>query len=586
MCDVDEDLIEVVRDCVRRISLYHASRMSHKGMGFEHAVCQTREFRDAYYGVDTSEETQKIETALEQATSDSIASGSFGDLEEATTELLEAWEGHEETDTSTPDCTLGSIWSHAVSTCLVAQWQKTLSALCAADKLDSGTVRFVLQADKAGKFAAVVPAGSALARAVAASRSVCASLHAFVEFVRGMADDGERNMAIRNAVLVPPAGSAAVAAVGGAAAATSAPLLSRVYKRLSTELFFEADRRESQAVRPFVEMVLEAAGPRDGAGALAAQLTKWNTPCLLLRELYLEIAAHAPELVLERARQVCHGAVDGLVEEVGALWCSIDFDDRKEVQESKAEIAAFLRLLDECEVEKHPPPGEYYEDWEWEEREKVVEPAKDLAYKYTPHRDMDLCKEDDGDDFDEFAEPAWRYEMRYHPEARSERGKDFLENTLDNDFEPRWQHIAVPLKGWFSVAAAALKAIPIPIPVPDEGGEDDDERMSKSQQKKKTNKKSTNKKRSRKAKQAATPDRGDATHSIMRFTKQWRAAVLAALRKPWRTGAPNSIPMLGVCAAFAEVGVENPKEWSEMALLMDALRKGDEALAKRLFNTQ
>ena len=44
--------------------------------------------------------------------------------------------------------------------------------------------------------------------------------------------------------------------------------------------------------------------------------------------------------------------------------------------------------------------------------------------------------------------------------------------------------------------------------------------------------------------------------------------------------------MLGVCAAFAEVGVENPKEWSELAFLMDALRKGDEALAKRLFNTQ
>ena len=95
--------VETISGSVHRISTYHASRMGHKGMGFPRGA--SKNYRDAYYMVDTTTEVQSIKTHLHEATNlGSIA------LNEATEELIDAWNAHVETRDCDRQCTLANFW--------------------------------------------------------------------------------------------------------------------------------------------------------------------------------------------------------------------------------------------------------------------------------------------------------------------------------------------------------------------------------------------------------------------------------------------------------------------------------------------
>ena len=267
--------VETIYGSVHRISTYHASRMGHKGMGFPRGA--SKNYRDAYYMVDTTSEVQLIKTHLREATE----TGSIT-LNEATEELIDAWNAHVETREEHCDrqCTLENFWDTSgyafslmeVRAELFQCWNQTLLVLLGKDDVTTKTsttssgssvginiskeahdyCKSLLQIDEKGLWAEEAKKDTQIAAVIQLineeSVQTGNSLHAFCMYIQSLSDYGAKHDAVCKYALC-------------STEETHNSILDRVRKHLekSNPMWMTKNELEREAISHYVSMVLKYA---------------------------------------------------------------------------------------------------------------------------------------------------------------------------------------------------------------------------------------------------------------------------------------------------------------------------------------
>jgi len=145
---------ETMEACVKKISYYHGSKMSHKGMGFEGCEGLGDEFRDAYYSVRVEDEVTLIQKEIEDAVKRSLEKNDATPIIETSTFLIDSWNRYAVTNLNiSPGCTLGKFWNnHDVRHPLLEAWKAVFLPLFCSHSLTQNNILWLYQNDENDEF--------------------------------------------------------------------------------------------------------------------------------------------------------------------------------------------------------------------------------------------------------------------------------------------------------------------------------------------------------------------------------------------------------------------------------------------------